>query len=166
MAANRRLPHGPPAFPTTAAIPAGVSAAGTACYLRMKKTQGEAMRQRLGVIVLLGVGMAGAAQAQGAGRFDGQYSGELALTKIIGGDCTKPPLGAAYPLTIAGGTVQFKYVPRFDTVLTGRVDRNGNFRASRTVKSGTIAMTGHTDGSRLTATIVSPSCVYSYTARY
>ena len=127
--------------------------------------RGARLRQ-LGVMAFLAIGMATAAHAQGTGSFDGQYSGELTLTRVIGGDCTKPPLGATYPLAIAGGIVQFKYVPRFDTVLTGHVDRNGAFRATRSLKGGPITMTGRTDGSRLTATIVSPSCQYSYTARY
>jgi hypothetical protein len=48
--------------------------------------------------------------------------GELTLTKVINGDCTKPPFGALYPLTISRGEVRFAYRPRFDTTLSGTVD--------------------------------------------
>jgi hypothetical protein len=121
------------------------------------------MLKWLGLGVLLGVGFAGVAWAQGSARFDGQYAGELTLAKIIRGDCTEPPLGAIYPLTISGGVVRFKYVPRFDTTLVGTVEANGNFKASRRVKQGLVTMTGHIiDGNTLTASIVSPSCVYAF----
>src|SRR5207237_4289637 len=53
----------------------------------------------------------GIAWAQGSTKFDGQYRGELTLTKIINGDCTQPPLGAVYPLTKSRGEVRFVYVP-------------------------------------------------------
>jgi hypothetical protein len=121
------------------------------------------MLKWLGLGVLLGVGFAGVAWAQGSVRFDGQYAGELTLTKIIKGDCTEPPLGAMYPLTISGGVVRFKYVPRFDTTLIGTVDANGNFKASRHLRRGLVTMTGHVvDGNTLTASIVSPSCYYNF----
>jgi hypothetical protein len=120
------------------------------------------MLKRLGMGLLLGAALAGGAWAQGSPRFDGQYVGELTLTGIISGDCTKPPLGSAYPLTISGGVVRFKYVPRFDTVLIGRIDDSGSFKATRRLKSGTVEMTGHIDGSNVTAHIVSPSCEYAF----
>jgi hypothetical protein len=73
------------------------------------------------------------------------------------------PLGAEYPLTISGGIVNFKYVPRFDTILTGTVDAKGNFKASRQLHSGRVTMTGHiADPNTLSATIVSPSCQYAF----
>ncbi len=121
------------------------------------------MLKGLGLGLLLGAGFAGAAWAQGATRFDGQYAGELTLKGIIKGDCTEPPIGAVYPLTISEGVVRFKYVPRFDTTLTGPVDAKGNFQASGRTKHGFVAMTGHViDGNTLTAWIVSPSCQYSF----
>jgi hypothetical protein len=122
------------------------------------------MLQRLGLgLLLLGAGLGGVAWAQGAARFDGEYVGELTLTRVINGDCTKPPLGSAYPLTISGGVVRFKYVPRFDTTLIGRVDDKGILTASRQVHSGLITMTGRIEGNNnLTAYIVSPSCDYTF----
>src|ERR1700689_931045 len=117
------------------------------------------MLKWLGLSLLLGAGFGGAAWAQGLARFDGQYAGELTLAGIINGDCTTPPPGALYPLTISGGVVRFKYVPRFDTALVGTVDAKGNFNASGRTKHGFVAMTGHvSDGNTLTASIVSPSC--------
>ncbi|MBV8779279.1 MAG: hypothetical protein JO258_18950 [Alphaproteobacteria bacterium] len=116
--------------------------------------------------MLLLTALAGGAWAQDGGHFDGQYVGEMTLTRAISGDCTRPPLGATYPLTIAGGVFRFKYVPRFDTNLTGRVDGNGNFKATAQLHHGIATMTGHTDGLTLTAQIQSPSCEYSYTAKY
>ncbi len=126
------------------------------------------MPRRLGPGLLLGMallaaGPGGAAWAQGAARFDGQYVGELTLSRIINGDCTRPPLGAEYPLTVAGGQVRFKYVPRFDTTLSGRVDDSGAFKASRQVRSGVVTMTGRIQvGGKVVATIVSPSCAYTF----
>jgi hypothetical protein len=120
------------------------------------------MLKWLGSGLLLAAGLGSVASAQGVARFDGQYVGELSLAGIINGDCTKPPLGAAYPLTISGGVVHFKYVPRFDTTLVGRVDGNGNFKATATLHHGVATMTGHTDGTSLTAAIVSPSCQYAF----
>lgn len=120
------------------------------------------MRKWLGLGILLGAGLGSVAWAQGLAGFDGQYIGELSLTKVISGDCTEPPLGARYPLTISGGQMRFKYVPRFDTTLIGRVDEKGNFKASRRLKRGLISMTGHIDGSNLTASIQSPSCQYAF----
>jgi len=118
-----------------------------------------------GLGLLLVAGLGGAVWAQGVGPFDGQYVGAMTLTRWVGGDCTDPPLGARYPLSIAGGQVRFKYVPRFDTVLRGTVDRNGNFKASARIHHGTVVMTGHVQGGDLTAEIVSPSCHYSYSTR-
>lgn len=122
------------------------------------------MLKRLGRGLLLWSALTNAAWAQGSAGFDGQYVGDLTLTGIVSGDCTKPPLGSAYPLTISRGIVRFKYVPRFDTILTGRIDGRGNFRATRRLKNGTIEMTGHVDASsnNVTANIRSPSCEYSF----
>jgi hypothetical protein len=120
------------------------------------------MLRWLGLGLLLGAGFANLAWAQASARFDGQYVGELTPTGIINGDCTKPPLGAEYPLTIAGGKVRFKYVPRFDTTLIGAVDEKGNLKASRQLHGGQISMTGHINGGSVTAEIVSPSCRYSF----
>jgi len=117
---------------------------------------------------LLGLALAGAASAQTPaqtnGQFDGQYVGELRLDGVVSGDCTPPPLGSTYPLTIAGGEVRFAYVPRFATTLTGHIDAKGNFQAAARVPSGTIRMTGHVDGLRIAAAILSPSCRYTYRA--
>jgi len=115
---------------------------------------------------LLALGSASMAWAQGTSQFDGQYVGELTLRGIINGDCTTPPVGAEYPLTIAGGQVHFKYVPRFDTQLVGRIDANGSFKATGQTKSGVVTMTGHISGYRnLTASLVSPSCEYSFQSK-
>ena len=112
---------------------------------------------------LLALGSVGMAWAQGVSQFDGQYVGKLTLTGIINGDCTTPPVGAEYPLRIIGGQVHFKYVPRFDTELTGRIDPNGSFKAFGKTKSGVVTMTGRISGYRnLTANIVSPSCQYTF----
>jgi hypothetical protein len=121
------------------------------------------MWNRLGAGLLLVAGLGSVALAQGPGRFDGQYVGALTLVKIIKGDCTEPPTGAEYPLTISGGVVSFKYVPRFDTTLTGTVDAKGNFKASRQLRGGLVTMTGHViDSNTVSATIVSPSCQYAF----
>jgi hypothetical protein len=116
----------------------------------------------LGLGLLLGAGLASVAWGQGAARFDGQYIGELTLTEVISGDCTTPPLGALYPLSISGGIVRFKYVPRFDTTLIGTVDGKGNFKAFRRLRKGFVSMTGHIEGASVTASIVSPSCRYTF----
>ena len=123
------------------------------------------MLKWLGLGLLLGAGLGQAAWAQGSAKFDGQYVGELTLARIISGDCTPPPLGSMYPLTIAGGQVRFKYVPRFDTVLIGRIDQNGSFKATRQLRSGRVSMTGRVEGGNVNATIVSPSCQYSFQTR-
>ena len=120
------------------------------------------MLKWLGLGPLLGAALCSAAWAQGSIKFDGQYVGELTLEKVISGDCTPPPLGAVYPLTIAGGQVQFKYDPRFDTILRGTVDENGNFRASHVVRNGPITMSGHIRRNNVTAHIKSPSCSYTF----
>jgi hypothetical protein len=120
------------------------------------------MLKWLGLGLLLGAGLGNAAWAQGSARFDGQYVGELTLTNVISGDCTTPPLGALYPLTISGGVVRFKYVPRFDTTLIGTIDANGNFKATRRLRRGSVSMTGKIRGNNLIATIVSPSCNYAF----
>ncbi len=100
--------------------------------------------------------------AQGSAKFDGQYMGELTLTNIIEGDCTQPPLGALYPLTVSRGEVRLVYLPRFGTTLRGRVGENGNFKASARLRRGVVEMTGHIQGNNLTAYIVSPSCNYTF----
>jgi type 1 fimbria pilin len=124
------------------------------------------MMKRLGLGLVFGAALASAAWAQGTSQFDGQYVGEMTLTGIINGNCTTPPVGAEYPLTIVGGQVHFKYVPRFDTELTGRIDPNGSFKAFGQTKSGVVTMTGHVSGyHNLTANIVSPSCEYSYQSK-
>lgn len=121
------------------------------------------MLKWLGLSLLIGAAGSGVAWAQVSTRFDGQYAGELTLKGIINGDCTEPPLGAVYPLTISGGVVRFKYVPRFDTTLTGPVDAKGNFQATGRTKHGFVVMNGHvTDGNTLSAAIVSPSCRYAF----
>jgi hypothetical protein len=120
------------------------------------------MLRWLGMGLLLGAGLGSVAWAQGSGAFDGQYMGELTLTKVINGDCTKPPFGALYPLTISRGEVRFAYRPRFDTTLSGRVDGNGILIASARMRKGFVRMTGRIQGRNLTAFIVSPSCNYTF----
>jgi hypothetical protein len=120
------------------------------------------MLRSLGLGLLLGTGLGSVAWAQGSAKFDGQYMGELTLTKETSGDCTAPPLGALYPLTVSRGEVRFKYVPRFNTSLGGKVDQNGMFKASARLRSGVVQMTGHIQGNSLTAEIVSPSCRYTF----
>lgn len=120
------------------------------------------MLKWLGLGLVLGAMFGNVAWAQVSTRFDGQYVGELTLRKVVGGDCTQPPLGAVYPLTISGGQVQFKYDPRFDTVLRGTVDQNGNIHASHVLRNGLITMTGHIRQNNVTAHIKSPSCDYSF----
>jgi hypothetical protein len=123
------------------------------------------MLRCLGLSLLLGTGLGSTAWAQGWAKFDGQYMGELTLTKVINGDCTQPPLGALYPLTISKGEVRFAYLPRFGTTLSGRVGENGNFKASARLRSGFVQMTGHIQGNDLTASIVSPSCSYTFQSK-
>jgi hypothetical protein len=120
------------------------------------------MLKWLGLGLLLGTGLGGVAWAQGAARFDGQYTGELTLTKTLRGDCTPPPPGALYPLTISGGEVRFAYVPRFATTLSGRVGDNGTFQAAARLRKGFAQMTGRIQGNNVTAAIVSPSCNYTF----
>src|SRR4051794_34557506 len=98
------------------------------------------MPRHLGLGLLLGAALGSAAWAQGPAKFDGQYTGELTLTKTISGDCTEPPLGALYPLTIAGAEVRFEYRPRFGTALRGKIDQNGNFAASTRIPKGFVRM--------------------------
>ena len=106
--------------------------------------------------------MASVAWAQGPAKFDGQYMGELTLTKILNGDCTEPPLGSLYPLTISRGEVRFAYLPRFGTTLSGKIGANGIFKASSRLRRGLIQMTGRIQGNQLSADIVSPSCNYTF----
>jgi len=120
------------------------------------------MLKSLGLDLLLGAALGNIAWAQGSTKFDGRYVGQLTLTKVISGDCTQPPLGALYPLTISRGQVQFKYIPRFDTILVGKVDENGSFTASRLLRGGRVSMTGHIQGNNVTAHITSPSCKYTF----
>jgi hypothetical protein len=120
------------------------------------------MLRSLGLGLLLGTGLGSVGWAQGSAKFDGQYMGELTLTKETSGDCTTPPLGALYPLTVSRGEVRFNYVPRFNTSLGGKVDQNGMFKASARLRTGVVQMTGHIQGNSLTAEIVSPSCKYTF----
>ena len=128
------------------------------------------MPRRRGRGLLLGAGlaaMAGAASAQAPSAYDGSYVGELTLTRVFeGGDCTPPPLGALYPLTVSRGEVRFAYVPRFNTTLTGRVGPDGNFQAAARLKRGAVQMTGQIRSGNLTAYIVSPSCNYTFQTKY
>lgn len=122
------------------------------------------MLKRLGLGLLLGAGLWSVAWAQGSTNFDGQYMGELTLTKVIN-DCTRPPLGALYPLTISRGEVRFAYVPRFDTTLSGNVGANGHFKASARLRRGFARMTGRIHGNNVAAHIVTPSCSYTFHTR-
>jgi hypothetical protein len=124
------------------------------------------MLRRLAPALLLAVALAGAAGAQEPSRFDGRYVGKLTLDKVLSGDCTRPPLGALYPLTVAGGRVEFKYVPRFDTILRGTVGANGSFTAAQRLRNGIVRMTGQIEAKRIAATIRSPSCIYSFKTDY
>ena len=126
-----------------------------------RRSAGASMR-RLVLLLLLGAGPASAALAQGSGAFDGQYVGQLTLVSVIKGDCTTPPLGSLYPLTISRGRVTFQYTPRFSTTLIGAVDKNGLFKASARARRGIVTMTGRIRGNEVAATIVSPSCNYSF----
>ena len=124
------------------------------------------MLRGLGWAVVIGAGLGSIAWAQqGSARFDGQYVGQLTLTKVISGDCTKPPLGAVYPLTISRGEVRFIYRPRFGTALSGKIADNGVFSASARVPKGIVHMTGRVQGNDVTASIVSPSCNYRFQTR-
>lgn len=125
-------------------------------------SRGGRLSKWLGAGLLLGAVLANLAWAQGFTKFDGQYVGELTLTKVINGDCTRPPPGALYPLTISGGKVEFKYKPRFDTILRGQVNQNGTFQATRRLRSGQVIMTGQIRGNDITARIESPSCKYTF----
>ena len=120
------------------------------------------MLRRLGLALLIGSLLGSAGRAQVAAKYDGQYVGELTLTKIINGDCTKPPLGALYPLTISQGQVRFEYRPHFGTMLTGKIVQNGFFEASARLRGGFVHMTGYVHGNNITAFIASPSCRYTF----
>jgi hypothetical protein len=120
------------------------------------------MLKCLGLGLLLGAGLGSVAWAQGSAKFDGQYMGELTLTKEITGDCTQPPPGALYPLTISRGEVRFVYLPRFGTTLSGKVGENGVFEASARLRRGFVHMTGRIQGNSVSASIVSPSCNYTF----
>jgi hypothetical protein len=120
------------------------------------------MLRYLGLGLLLGTGLGSIAWAQGSVKFDGQYMGELTLTKVISGDCTEPPLGSLYPLTISRGEVRFVYRPRFGTTLSGKIGENGNFTASTRLRKGFVRMTGRIQGNNVIASIESPSCNYKF----
>jgi hypothetical protein len=120
------------------------------------------MPRWLGLGFLLGAGLGSVAWAQDSAKFDGQYRGELTLTKEIKENCTQPPPGALYPLRIFRGEVRFAYVPRFDTTLRGTVDKIGIFKASARLKHGSVQMTGRIQGNNIIAYIVSPSCNYTF----
>jgi hypothetical protein len=123
------------------------------------------MPRALGPGLLFAMALANAALAQTPSHFDGQYAGELTLAQVIDGDCTEPPRGALYPLTVSGGQVRFAYLPRFATTLTGSVAPNGSFSASAATRSGTVRMTGQIRGNAVRAQIVSPSCRYEFATR-
>jgi hypothetical protein len=120
------------------------------------------MLRRLAVCLLIGIGLGNVAWAQSSAKFDGQYVGQLTLTKEISGDCTQPPIGALSPLTISRGEVRFVYRPRFATTLRGKVDENGVFNASARLRNGSVHMDGRIQGNNLSAEIVSPSCSYTF----
>lgn len=122
----------------------------------------DGILRRQGLGLLLGAALANTAWAQGSTQFDGQYVGALTLTQIINGDCTRSPPGALYPLTITNGHVQFKYDPRFDTILRGSVGRDGVFKATAPIRKGRIRMKGNIEGNHVTAVITSPSCKYNF----
>jgi hypothetical protein len=124
------------------------------------------MLKRLTPALLLAVALAGGTQAQEPNRFDGQYVGKLTLDKVLSGDCTRPPLGALYPLTVAGGRVEFKYLPRFDTILRGTIAADGSFTAAQRLRNGIVRMNGQIEANRVAATIRSPSCIYSFKTDY
>ena len=123
------------------------------------------MLRRLGMVLGLTAAIAGAPGAEGASPFDGQYPGELTLTRLIEGDCTTPPQGALYPLRVSDGQVRFAYVPRFATTLTGTVAADGSFTATASARRGVVQMSGRIRGSNVTAEIVSPSCRYTFQTR-
>jgi|SRR5215469_7684290 len=120
------------------------------------------MLRWVGPDLLLGVGLGSVAWAQGSAQFDGQYMGELTVTKEISGDCTQPPVGALYPLTISRGEVRFAYRPRFSTTLSGKIDANGVFKAAARLRKGFVRMTGRIQGNNVSASIESPSCNYTF----
>jgi hypothetical protein len=120
------------------------------------------MLRLLGLGLLLCTALGNLGWAQGSAKFDGEYRGELTLTKEIKENCTQPPPGALYPLRIFKGEVRFVYVPRFDTTLRGTVDENGMFKASARLKHGSVQMMGRIRGNHITAYLVSPSCNYTY----
>jgi hypothetical protein len=131
--------------------------------VQVRKPEGKKQMLRLqGLSLVLGAGLASVALAEVSTKFDGQYRGELILTKEIKENCTQPPLGALYPLRISKGEVRFVYVPRFDTTLKGTVDGNGVLTASARLKHGSAQMTGRVQGNRITAYIVTPSCHYTF----
>lgn len=119
--------------------------------------------------VLFGSAMAGVAAiaaAQSPSIYDGSYVGELTLAAVNEDrDCTPPPLGALYPLTISRGEVRFAYIPRFSTTLIGRVAPDGSFQATARLKHGSVQMTGRVRGVRAFARIVSPSCNYNFESK-
>jgi hypothetical protein len=124
------------------------------------------MLRWLGLSLMLGTAFGSAAGGQGSTKFDGQYMGELTLRKEISGDCTRPPLGALYPLTITNGEVLFVYRPRFGTTLRGKVNENGVFQASAHLRKGFVQMTGSIQGKNVSAHLVSPSCNYTFQTKY
>ena len=120
------------------------------------------MPRRLELALLFAAGLATVAWGQAVADFDGEYVGELTLRSTISGDCTQPPLAAVYPLIVSKGQVRFSYVPHFATTLTGQVDKDGRFEASARLKHGIAKMIGEIRGRRVTASIISPSCNYTF----
>jgi hypothetical protein len=124
------------------------------------------MLRWVGLGLLLGAGFGTVAWGQGSGKFDGHYVGQLTLLQVFSGDCTQPPVGARYPLSITHGRVRFKYLPRFNTTLTGTIEDNGALKASARLNRGTARMTGRVDGTQLLADIVTPSCHYGFSTKH
>ena len=123
------------------------------------------MSKSLVLGIALGAGLASGAWAQGSARFDGDYMGELILTREMS-ECTRPALGSLFPLRVSRGEVRFEYIPRFGTTLRGRVADNGVFKASARLKHGAAQMTGRINGpNNVTANIVTPSCQYIFQTR-
>ena len=123
------------------------------------------MSKWLALVLVMAGALSGPARAQGTTRYDGRYMAELTLVGVRTGDCTQPPFGALYPLSIARGEVSFAYLPRFSTTLTGRIAENGTFNASARLPKGRVQMTGRVSGNSVAASIISPSCRYTLQSR-
>jgi hypothetical protein len=98
------------------------------------------MLKGVGLGLLISAGLGSIGWAQDSVKFDGQYMGELTLTKEISGDCTRPPTGALY----------------------GKINEHGMFEASARLRKGVVHMTGLIQGNQVSALIESPSCNYTF----